>query len=53
MLRDFGLHYDTHDFKARFIGLSDKAFHAALEAAGQARLGRLILSEMQPRMKAS
>jgi HAD superfamily hydrolase (TIGR01509 family) len=51
-LGEIGLSYDSHDFKARFMGMSDKAFHAALDADAQARLGRLIMAELGPRMKA-
>ena len=29
VLAEFGLAYDPSDFKARFMGMSDKAFHAA------------------------
>jgi HAD superfamily hydrolase (TIGR01509 family) len=50
-LAEIGLTYDPHDFKARFMGMSDKAFHAELEAEGQARLGRSIIEEIRPRMK--
>ncbi|HEY1837997.1 MAG TPA: HAD family hydrolase [Rhizomicrobium sp.] len=50
-LGELGLTYDAHDFKARFMGMSDAAFHAALEADGQARLGRSIVEEIGPRMK--
>jgi HAD superfamily hydrolase (TIGR01509 family) len=50
-LGEIGLTYDRHDFKARFMGMSDKAFHAALEEDGQARLGRSIIEEIRPRMK--
>jgi HAD superfamily hydrolase (TIGR01509 family) len=50
-LAEIGLTYDRHDFKARFMGMSDKAFHAALEEDGQARLGRSIIEEIRPRMK--
>jgi HAD superfamily hydrolase (TIGR01509 family) len=52
VLGEIGLEYDPREFKARFMGMSDKAFHAALEADGQARLGRSILAEIAPRMKA-
>src|ERR1700679_807959 len=51
-LSEIGLTYDSHDFKARFMGMSDVAFHAALEADGQARLGCSIIEEIRPRMKA-
>lgn len=50
-LGEVGLTYDSHDFKARFMGMSDKAFRAALEADAQARLGRSIIEEIGPRMK--
>ena len=50
-LGEIGLVYDSHDFKARFMGMSDKAFHAALEADGRARLGRSIVDEIVPKMK--
>jgi HAD superfamily hydrolase (TIGR01509 family) len=52
VLGEIGLDYDPREFKARFMGMSDKAFHAALEADGQARLGRSILAEIVPRMRA-
>ena len=51
VLGEIGLDYDPSEFKARFMGMSDTAFHAALEADGQARLGRSILAEIVPRMK--
>jgi HAD superfamily hydrolase (TIGR01509 family) len=51
-LGEIGLTYDAHDFKARFMGMSDVAFHAALEEDGQERLGRSIIEEIRPRMKA-
>jgi HAD superfamily hydrolase (TIGR01509 family) len=50
-LGEIGLTYDSHDFKARFMGMSDRAFHAALEEEGRARLGRSIIEEIRPRMK--
>lgn len=52
VLSGIGLHYDPHEFKARFMGMSDAAFRAALEADGQARLGRSILAEIQGPMDA-
>jgi HAD superfamily hydrolase (TIGR01509 family) len=52
VLAEFGLHYDTHEFKARFMGMSDRGFHAALEEDGQARLGRSIIDELAPRLAA-
>jgi HAD superfamily hydrolase (TIGR01509 family) len=52
VLAELGLHYDLHEFKARFMGMSDRAFHAALEEDGQARLGRSIVDELAPRLAA-
>ena len=52
VLGDIGLHYDAHDFAIRFMGMSDKAFWAALEADGQERLGRSIIDEIRPPMRA-
>jgi HAD superfamily hydrolase (TIGR01509 family) len=52
VLAEIGLDYEPRGFKARFMGMSDKTFHAALEADGQARLGRSILADIAPRMKA-
>jgi len=40
MLGALGLRYDHHEFKARFMGMSDKAFFAALNADSLAELGR-------------
>ena len=42
-----GLHYDTQEFRTRFMGLSDKAFLEALEADGLNRLGRSVTSEIR------
>jgi beta-phosphoglucomutase-like phosphatase (HAD superfamily) len=39
MLAALGLHYDHHEFKVRFMGMSDKAFFAALDADFRERLG--------------
>ena len=47
VLNEIGLHYDRHEFTARFMGMSDSAFFAALEADGQARLGRSIIDEIR------
>jgi HAD superfamily hydrolase (TIGR01509 family) len=52
VLAELGLTYDVHEFKARFMGMSDRAFHAALEEDGQARLGRSIIDELAPRLAA-
>jgi HAD superfamily hydrolase (TIGR01509 family) len=53
ILNSIGLHYDRHEFTERFMGMSDPAFFAALEADGQARLGRSILDEIRSRMNAA
>ncbi len=50
ILDSIGLHYDRHEFTARFMGMSDPAFYAALEADGQARLGRSIIDEIRSRI---
>ena len=47
VLDSIGLHYDRHEFTARFMGMSDSAFFAALDADGQARLGRSIIDEIR------
>jgi HAD superfamily hydrolase (TIGR01509 family) len=47
VLNEIGLYYDRHDFTARFMGMSDSAFFAALEADGHARLGRSIIDEIR------
>ncbi|HTP77644.1 MAG TPA: HAD family phosphatase [Rhizomicrobium sp.] len=47
VLGAIGLHYDRHEFTARFMGMSDQAFFAALEADGIARLGRSIVEEIR------
>ncbi len=52
VLSSIGLHYDPHDFKARFMGMSDAAFRAALDADGRERLGRSILAEIEGQMDA-
>jgi HAD superfamily hydrolase (TIGR01509 family) len=52
VLAEFGLIYESASFKARFLGMSDKAYYAALEEEALAKLGRSILAELRPRMKA-
>jgi len=52
VLAEMGLAYDPHAFKARFMGMSDKSFYAALEEDAQARLGRSIEAELRERFKA-
>ncbi|MEJ1967610.1 MAG: HAD-IA family hydrolase [Rhizomicrobium sp.] len=50
-LAEIGLHYDSHDFIVRFMGMSDKAFWTALELEGQERLGRSIIAEIKEPIK--
>jgi HAD superfamily hydrolase (TIGR01509 family) len=47
LLDSIGLHYDRHEFTARFMGMSDAAFFAALDEDGKARLGRSIIHEIR------
>ena len=50
-LAELGMHYESGPFKARFLGMSNPDYCAALDADAVARLGRPIRDEMQPRMK--
>jgi len=52
VLTEFGLSYESRAFKARFLGMSDNAYYAALDLDAQERLGRSIVAELRPRMKA-
>jgi beta-phosphoglucomutase-like phosphatase (HAD superfamily) len=52
VLTEIGLIYDSAAFKARFMGMSDKAFNAALDEDAIERLGRPITAEIQPIMQA-
>jgi beta-phosphoglucomutase-like phosphatase (HAD superfamily) len=52
VLAEFGLIYESRAFKARFLGMSDAAYYAALEEEALAKLGRSILAELRPRMRA-
>ncbi len=40
LLAEHGLHYEIPEFTARFMGMSDKAFYAALSEDSLAQLGR-------------
>ena len=51
VLAGIGLVYDPDDFQTRFMGTSDVAFFAALDADGRERLGRPILAEIQGPIK--
>ncbi len=50
VLAEFGLVYESVSFKARFLGMSDKAYYAALEEEALQKLGRSIIDELRPRM---
>ena len=52
ILDSIGLHYDRHEFTERFMGMSDPAFYAALEADAKARLGRSVIDELRSRINA-
>jgi len=52
VLAEFGLVYESRPFKARFMGMSDNAFYAALDVEAHERLGRSIIAELRSRMKA-
>jgi HAD superfamily hydrolase (TIGR01509 family) len=45
LLAEAGLTYDIAEFKTRFMGMSDAAFYAALDADSLARLGRPLPKE--------
>jgi HAD superfamily hydrolase (TIGR01509 family) len=50
-LAELGLHYESGPFKARFLGMSNPDYYAALDADAMERLGRPIQQEMRPRMQ--
>lgn len=52
VLGTIGLDYSEDDFQARFMGVSDAAFFAALDRDGRARLGRSIHDEVYEPIKA-
>lgn len=45
LLADAGLEYELADFKARFLGLHDRAFCDALDADSRARLGKPLRAD--------
>jgi HAD superfamily hydrolase (TIGR01509 family) len=47
MLAECGLSYETAQFKTRFMGMSDAAFYAELNADSLARLGRPLPDNFQ------
>jgi HAD superfamily hydrolase (TIGR01509 family) len=51
VLSEIGLGYDSHDFAIRFMGMSNAAFFAALDADGRERLGRSIADEIREPIK--
>jgi HAD superfamily hydrolase (TIGR01509 family) len=52
LLADEGLHYGRAEFVARFMGMSDKAFYAALGEDSLARLGRALPADFRARVDA-
>jgi HAD superfamily hydrolase (TIGR01509 family) len=47
VLAELGLTFDRDDYVLRFMGLSNDAFHAAMDEDGQKRLGRSIAGEVR------
>src|SRR5476649_580069 len=47
VLAELGLTFDRDDYVLRFMGLSTEAFHAAMDAEAQQRLGRAISTEVR------
>lgn len=52
VLAELGLAFEPQAFKARFMGMSDAAFSAALDEDSLKRLGRPIMAEARPLMEA-
>jgi len=52
LLAEHGLTYETAEFVARFMGMSDKAFYAALAEDSHARLGRALPEDFRARVDA-
>jgi HAD superfamily hydrolase (TIGR01509 family) len=52
LLAEHGLHYEKPDFIARFMGMSDKAFYAALGEDSLTRLNRELPAGFQARVNA-
>jgi HAD superfamily hydrolase (TIGR01509 family) len=52
LLAEHGLHYEIPEFVARFMGMSDKAFYAALSADSLSRLGRALPTDFKARVDA-
>ena len=52
LLAGIGLHYEISEFTARFMGMSDKAFYAALSEDSRQRLGRDLPDDFKARIDA-
>ena len=52
LLSEHGLHYEKPDFIARFMGMSDNAFYAALAADSRERLSRELPDDFRARVNA-
>jgi len=52
LLAEHGLHYEIPEFVARFMGMSDKAFYAALSGDSLSRLGRALPEDFKARVDA-
>ena len=52
LLAEIGLHYEIPEFTARFMGMSDKAFYAALDEDCRARTGRPLPDDFRARANA-
>jgi HAD superfamily hydrolase (TIGR01509 family) len=50
-LAELGMPYESAPFKARFLGMSNPDYYAALDADAMERLGQPIRHLMQPKMK--
>jgi HAD superfamily hydrolase (TIGR01509 family) len=51
VLAGFGLDYDSHDFKTRYMGMSDAAYYKAVDEDALTRIGRTISHETRPMMR--
>jgi HAD superfamily hydrolase (TIGR01509 family) len=52
LLAEHGLRYEIAEFTARFMGMSDKAFYAALMEDSRSRLGRALPADFKARVDA-
>jgi len=52
ILAEIGLHYEPRDFKARFMGMSNRAFFAALDQDHRRLLGRPLPDDFSEKCKA-